>query len=119
MILAALLFIRRVADTTTVAAVTDEYIEDGLRAQPAGKKIPPYVRVFRIHGPFLFGATDKLQPRSATTSPTLPPDRRPAAAQHDRDRRHRPAGARGSRRPRCTSRGASCCSAARGSSRPT
>ena len=22
---------------------------------------PPYVRVFRIHGPFLFGATDKLR----------------------------------------------------------
>ena len=24
------------------------------------KDIPDYVRVFRIHGPFLFGATDKL-----------------------------------------------------------
>ena len=23
--------------------------------------LPPYVRVFRIHGPFLFGATDKLR----------------------------------------------------------
>jgi SulP family sulfate permease len=23
--------------------------------------IPPYVRIFRIHGPFLFGATDKLR----------------------------------------------------------
>ena len=30
MVLAALLFIRRVAETTTVAAVTDDYIEDGL-----------------------------------------------------------------------------------------
>jgi SulP family sulfate permease len=25
------------------------------------KDIPPYVTVFRIHGPFLFGATDKLE----------------------------------------------------------
>jgi SulP family sulfate permease len=60
MILAALLFIRRVADTTTVAAVTPEYIEDSLRHSLHRLTIPPYVRVFRIHGPFLFGATDKL-----------------------------------------------------------
>ncbi len=31
MILAALLFIRRVAETTTVSAVTDEYVRDGTR----------------------------------------------------------------------------------------
>jgi SulP family sulfate permease len=24
------------------------------------KEIPPYVTIFRIHGPFLFGATDKI-----------------------------------------------------------
>jgi SulP family sulfate permease len=24
------------------------------------KEIPPYVAIFRIHGPFLFGATDKI-----------------------------------------------------------
>jgi SulP family sulfate permease len=60
MVLAALLFIRRVADTTTVAAVTPAYIEDSLRHSLHRLTIPPYVRVFRIHGPFLFGATDKL-----------------------------------------------------------
>jgi SulP family sulfate permease len=60
MILAALLFIRRVAETTTIAAVTPEYIEDSLHHSLHRLTIPPYVRVFRIHGPFLFGATDKL-----------------------------------------------------------
>ncbi len=37
MILAALLFIRRVADTTTVSQVTDDYVEDGRVAHPAGQ----------------------------------------------------------------------------------
>jgi SulP family sulfate permease len=60
MILAALLFIRRVAETTTVAAVTPEYIEDSLHHSLHRLAIPPYIRIFRIHGPFLFGATDKL-----------------------------------------------------------
>jgi SulP family sulfate permease len=61
MVLAALLFIRRVAETTTVAAVTDEYIKDSLDHSLHRLEIPRYVRVFRIHGPFLFGATDKLR----------------------------------------------------------
>jgi sulfate permease, SulP family len=60
MILAALLFIRRVADTTTIAAVTPEYIGESLHHSLHRLTIPPYVRIFRIHGPFLFGATDKL-----------------------------------------------------------
>ena len=34
--------------------------------------IPPYVRIFRVHGPFLFGATDKLRP-VVDAIPTLPP----------------------------------------------
>jgi MFS superfamily sulfate permease-like transporter len=48
MILAALLFIRRVADTTTIAAVTPEYIEDSLRHSLHRMTIPPYVRIFRV-----------------------------------------------------------------------
>lgn len=60
MILAALLFIKRVTTTTTVQQVTQEYVEDGWRHALQGKEIPDYVRIFRIHGPFLFGATDKL-----------------------------------------------------------
>src|SRR5882724_6759749 len=60
MILAALLFIARVANTTTVAQVTDDYVEDGRVHILQDKDIPYYVTIFRIHGPFLFGATDKI-----------------------------------------------------------
>jgi sulfate permease, SulP family len=60
MILAALLFISRVAATTTVSQVTDDYIEDGRIHILQDKLIPYYATIFRIHGPFLFGATDKI-----------------------------------------------------------
>jgi sulfate permease, SulP family len=60
MILAALLFIGRVANTTTVSQVTDEYVEDGRVHILQDKDIPHYATIFRIHGPFLFGATDKI-----------------------------------------------------------
>jgi SulP family sulfate permease len=72
MILAALLFISRVASTTTVSQVTDDYVEDGRVHILQDKDIPYYATIFRIHGPFLFGATDKI---SAVTENlhTLPP----------------------------------------------
>jgi SulP family sulfate permease len=60
MILAALLFIARVSNTTTVSQVTDDYIEDGRVHILQDKDIPYYATIFRIHGPFLFGATDKI-----------------------------------------------------------
>jgi SulP family sulfate permease len=60
MILAALLFIRRVAATTTVAHVTPEYIRRGEEHSLQSRDIPGDVSIVRIHGPFLFGATDKL-----------------------------------------------------------
>lgn len=72
MILAALLFIRKVTATTTVSEVTDDYVEAGRVHILQGKDIPDYVRVFRIHGPFLFGATDKLDMVSEQLD-TLPP----------------------------------------------
>src|SRR5580700_2018889 len=72
MILAALLFISRVASTTTVSQVTDDYVEDGRVHILQDKDIPYYATIFRIHGPFLFGATDKI---NAVTQDlhTLPP----------------------------------------------
>jgi sulfate permease, SulP family len=60
MVLAALLFIRRVAETTTVTEVTEEDVAEGRIHVLQDKEIPVYVRIFRIHGPFLFGVTDKL-----------------------------------------------------------
>ena len=58
--LAALLYIRRVADTTTVSHVTEDYIRDGLPHVLQGRIVPPYVTLLRIHGPFLWGTTEKL-----------------------------------------------------------
>ncbi len=60
MALAALLYINRVAETTTVEPVTAEYLEDGQAHILQGKKIPSGVTILRIHGPFLFGTTEKL-----------------------------------------------------------
>ena len=60
MILAALLYIRRVANTTTVARVTEDYVDAGRAHALQGKDIPDDVTIFRIHGPFLFGSTDQL-----------------------------------------------------------
>jgi len=60
MILAALLSIRRISLTTSVSRVTRDYVEHGRKHVLQDKAIPGYVTIFRIHGPFLFGATDKL-----------------------------------------------------------
>jgi SulP family sulfate permease len=60
MLLAALLYIYRVSQTTTVASVDEEYIEDGRPHILQDKAIPAYVSLLRIHGPFLFGAAEKL-----------------------------------------------------------
>jgi SulP family sulfate permease len=60
MVLAALTFIRKVSQTTTVSRVTVDYVEDGRVHVLQGKDIPPYAAIFRVHGPFLFGTTDKF-----------------------------------------------------------
>jgi SulP family sulfate permease len=72
MILAALVFIRKVTLTTTVTRVTEDDLEDGRMHVLQGKDIPPYVAIFRIHGPFLFGATEKIDEIRRQLS-TLPP----------------------------------------------
>jgi len=61
MMLAALLFITRVASTTVVSEVDDEYVEAGGEHVLQGKDIPEGVRIIRIQGPFLFGSTSKLE----------------------------------------------------------
>jgi len=60
MILAAFTFIRKISLTTTVSKVADDYIEDGRAHILQNKDIPEYAAVYRIHGPFLFGVTDKI-----------------------------------------------------------
>jgi sulfate permease, SulP family len=60
MVLAALLYIYRISQTTTVAPVTEAYIRDGRAHVLQDKQVPWYVAILRIHGPFLFGTTEKL-----------------------------------------------------------
>jgi SulP family sulfate permease len=72
MILAALVYIRKVTATTTVSQVTDEYVREGQVHILQHKQIPPYATIFRIHGPFLFGATDKIEEITSRLS-ELPP----------------------------------------------
>jgi len=61
MALAALLYIYRIAETTTVLPVTEQYLRDGQSHILQDKEIPPNVTILRIHGPFLFGTTQKLE----------------------------------------------------------
>jgi sulfate permease, SulP family len=72
MILAALLYIQKVTSTTTVSRVTPEYISTNRAHILQDQHIPEYATVFRIHGPFLFGATDKISD-IANQVETLPP----------------------------------------------
>ncbi len=62
MVLATLIFVRKVTATTTVSRVTDEDMAEGRLHVLQDKHIPDYAAVFRIHGPFLFGSTEKLDP---------------------------------------------------------
>ena len=64
-VLAALLYIYRVSQTTSVSTVTNKYIEDGRAHVLQDKVVPSYVSILRIHGPFLFGTTDKLAEETA------------------------------------------------------
>ncbi|MCC7155267.1 MAG: STAS domain-containing protein [Bryobacterales bacterium] len=65
MVLAALLYIYRISQTTTVSVVTRDYIDDGRVHILQDKQVPWYVGILRIHGPFLFGTTEKLAETTA------------------------------------------------------
>ena len=70
--LAALLYISRITQTTTVEPVTAEYIEEGRLHILQDKEVPTYVTILRIHGPFLFGTTDKLEEATVNLKPFAP-----------------------------------------------
>lgn len=72
MILAVLVFIHKVTQTTSVSEVTEKYVREGHVHILQHKVIPAYLTIFRIHGPFLFGATDKID-EITTRLPSLPP----------------------------------------------
>src|ERR1700726_1213692 len=72
MILAALVYICKETNTTTVSQITDEYLREGSVHILQDKQFPVYITIFRIHGPFLFGATDKID-EVIDRLPHLPP----------------------------------------------
>jgi SulP family sulfate permease len=66
-VLAAFLFIKRMADVTNVGILTEEWHDapDGtMRGDPDGvarRSIPPGVEIYEVNGPFFFGAADKIK----------------------------------------------------------
>jgi len=70
--LAALLYIYRISQTTTVSMVTPQDVEDGRPHVLQDKDVPPYVTILRIHGPFLFGTTEQLAEETANLSKFAP-----------------------------------------------
>jgi len=61
MVLAAILFIKRVSQTTEVSRVTEDDVLESPEQMAQGKIIPEGVMVYRIFGPFLFGAAEKME----------------------------------------------------------
>ncbi|MBE2203639.1 MAG: STAS domain-containing protein [Chthoniobacterales bacterium] len=61
MVLAAILFIKRVSQTTEVSRVTESDVLESPEQLVCGKEIPDGVFVYRIFGPFLFGAAEKME----------------------------------------------------------
>ncbi len=58
LVMAAVLFIRRVSETTRITDIAEPI--SATHADPRTKHLPPGVVVFRIFGAFFFGAADKL-----------------------------------------------------------
>ena len=68
-ILAAFLFMRRMADVTHVTAWTgDDEEETGDPNALATRQVPPGVEVYEVNGPFFFGAASKFRDTLAAVS---------------------------------------------------
>jgi SulP family sulfate permease len=61
MVLAAVLFIKRISETTQITSVDPATDTEGQHHSLVGKTIPDGVLVFRVFGAFFFGAADKLE----------------------------------------------------------
>jgi SulP family sulfate permease len=66
LVLAAFLFMRRMAEVTNVSAITREFDEGGdddeRDPNALGRRsVPPGVEVYEINGPFFFGAAEKFK----------------------------------------------------------
>lgn len=67
MLLAVILYVKRVSQTTSVSLVTKDEIQAERTDVLIDVDVPSYISLLRIHGPFLFGTTDKLL--EATSNP--------------------------------------------------
>jgi SulP family sulfate permease len=66
MVLAAFLFMKRMAEVTNITLVTREFQEQGGASRDDGgaiyhRRVPPGVEVYEINGPFFFGAAEKFK----------------------------------------------------------
>ena len=73
MVLAAFLFMKRMAETTSVAVISDDlreaYADPGEQAAAARHaRVPRDVEVYDINGPFFFGAAEKFKDALAQVS---------------------------------------------------
>ena len=61
LVLAAVLFIKRVSETTQITAVDETTETEGSQHSLVGREVPDGVMVYRMFGAFFFGAVDKLE----------------------------------------------------------
>jgi len=61
MVLASVLFIKRVSETSQITRVDESTETDGPQHTLVGKDIPEGVMLYRMFGAFFFGAADKLE----------------------------------------------------------
>jgi SulP family sulfate permease len=61
MVLASVLFIKRVSETTQITLVDESSETENPRHSLIGREVPPGVMIYRIFGSFFFGAADKLE----------------------------------------------------------
>lgn len=59
-VLAALLMVKRISETSQITAVDETTETEGSQHSLVGRVIPPGVLVFRVFGAFFFGVVDKL-----------------------------------------------------------
>lgn len=59
-VLAALLMVKRISETTRITAVDESTETEGSHHSLVGKEVPKGVLVFRVFGAFFFGVVDKL-----------------------------------------------------------
>lgn len=61
MVMAAVLFIKRVSETTKITAVDEQVMDLAPQDSVVGKEVPKGALVYQLSGAFLFGTADKLE----------------------------------------------------------